>query len=69
MSPIAPSLYAVDSAQLADELKYVDITETMKWRGSTIMTGVHHRDSPRPVTIIKSGGSSPMHLISLPGCD
>ncbi len=66
MNPIAPSLYAVDSTQLAEELQHVDITETIQWLGSTVITGVHHRDSPRPVTIIKCG---PMHLISLPGCD
>lgn len=66
MNPIAPSLYAIDSAQLAEELKHIDITEKMQWWGSTIITGVHHRDSPRPVTIIKGGGGSPMHLISLP---
>lgn len=69
MISTAPSLYAVDSIQLAEELKHIDITEKLKWCGSTIMTGVHRRDSPRPVTIIKGGGSSPMHLISLPGGD
>mgnify|MGYP003382221173 CR=1 FL=1 len=66
MNSIAPSLYAVDSAQLAEELRHIDITSAVSWRGSTIMTGVHLRDSPRPVTIIRGGGSSPMHLISLP---
>lgn len=62
----APHLHAITSAELAEELQYIDITGSMEWQGATIMTGVHFRDGPRPVTIIKSNGADAMHLISLP---
>lgn len=67
MNSISPNLYAVDSAQLAEELQHVDITSTMPWCGFTIITGVHIRDGLRPVTIIKGHGGSAMHMIALPG--
>lgn len=66
MNSIAQSTYPVTSAQLAEEMKHVDINEVTPWGGFTIITGVHFRDSPRPVAIIKGG---PMDLILLSGGD
>ena len=64
----APDLYAVDTAQLAEEMQYVDVVGSMQWGGDfTIISGVRFfsKDSPQPILIIKSGGSDPMHLIAL----
>ena len=65
----APDLYPVTSAELAEELKCIDITGSMEWQGATIITGVHLRDGPRPVTIFKSNSANDMNLIALPDSD
>lgn len=65
----APNLYAITSAQLAEEMKRIDVAETMEWFGSTVITGVCRGDDLRPVTIIKGKGRGAMHMMSIPGGD
>lgn len=74
MTTKAPELYAVDSPQLAEEMRHVDVAGSMQWGGTfTIITGVRRHpvndDEPQPILIVKSGGRDPMHLIALPGSD
>ena len=71
MITIAPDLYPVNSAQLREEMRYIEVTHSMKWGGPiTIITGVRRdqvTDLVHPVLIVKSAGRDAMHLIVLPG--
>ncbi len=66
MNTVAPTLYPVTDSQLKAELAFIDVTGTTDMFGVKITTGVHVRDSPRPVTIVSRGS---MHIIALPGGD
>ena len=65
MNSKAPDLHAITAAQLAEEMKSIDVDSSYRWGAHTVITGVRHSgDEPQPVVIIK-GGMSGMHLIAL----